>query len=81
MGDIRRLFTAGAVVVAVMALGAAARADYKTGNTLYADCTSNNLVAGSFCSGYVAAISDASASVPRGPRLWSRCVHGYHGQG
>jgi hypothetical protein len=35
-----RLFTAGAVVAAVMAVSVGARADFYDGNRLYADCTS-----------------------------------------
>jgi len=36
----RRLFTAGAMIAAVVAVSAEAQADFKTGNQLYADCTS-----------------------------------------
>jgi hypothetical protein len=35
-----RLFAAGAVVAAVMAASPGARADYRDGNRLYAECSS-----------------------------------------
>jgi hypothetical protein len=53
-----RLFAAGAVVAAVMAASAGARADYRDGNRLYADCTSPDTQL--FCIGYVMAIADAA---------------------
>lgn len=60
------MFVASAVVAAVMSVSAGgARADFLTGNDLYAACTSGDAVAPIrlgrvFCNGYVAAISDAS---------------------
>jgi hypothetical protein len=53
-----QLFAAGAVVAAVMAASAGARADYRDGNRLYADCTSPDTQL--FCIGYVMAIADAA---------------------
>lgn len=55
----RVLFAAGAVVIAVMAVSAGARADFQNGNELYADCTEEPV---SFnrghCLGYVVGIAD-----------------------
>jgi hypothetical protein len=58
--DIRRLLAAGALVIAVMAVSAGARADFLSGNDLYARCTSAFVTDQSFCNGYIAAITDAS---------------------
>jgi hypothetical protein len=61
----RRLFTAGAMIAAVVAVSAEAQADFKTGNQLYADCTSEEgASARVYCSGYIAAIADAAAWGP-----------------
>jgi hypothetical protein len=56
----RRLFGAGAVVVAVMSASAEARADVQTGNDLYAKCgtTSGAGIGVDFCLGYIAAVAD-----------------------
>jgi hypothetical protein len=64
-GNFHRLLTTGGVVAAVMAVSTGVRADFLTGNDLYAACTSGGAVAPIrlgrvFCNGYVAAISDAS---------------------
>ena len=67
-GDLRRLFAAGAVVAAVMAVSAGARADFRDGNQLYANCTSLNAGDQVFCLGYIAAISDAAQGPPDRPR-------------
>lgn len=50
--DIRRLFTAGAVVVAVMAVSVGARAAID-GNKLYRYCRSGS----TYCAGYVTSIA------------------------
>ncbi len=56
----QRLFTACAVLVALMAVSAEARADFRNGNKLYADCTGPNYFDLGLCYGYIAAIADAA---------------------
>jgi hypothetical protein len=56
----RRLFAAGAVIAAVVAVSAEARADYDVpafegGNELYQKCGANRV----YCLGYVGGVSDA----------------------
>jgi hypothetical protein len=68
---IRWLFAAVAVIAAVMSVSAAARADYVTGNELYADCTApdgENARSG-FCQGYIAAIADVARQTSQVPTL------------
>jgi hypothetical protein len=69
-GDIRRLFAAGAVI-AVMAVSAEARADFETGNTLYAEVHFGKHIRSGALFGICS--SDrrcgASARPRRGPRL------------
>lgn len=73
--DICRLFAA---VAAVMVISAGARADFMTGNTLYAHCTSANASDQSFCFGYTAAIADAAQGPPQPlPGGGEKSVAGY----
>jgi hypothetical protein len=68
---IRWLFAAFPVIAAVMSVSAAARADYATGNELYADCTApdgENARLG-FCQGYIAAIADVAHQSSQVPTL------------
>jgi hypothetical protein len=58
-----RLFAAGAVVAAVMAGSAGARADFRDGNQLYAECPPESGYR-LFCQGYIAAITDAARHAP-----------------
>ena len=61
MGDLRRLFASGAVVVIVMAASADTRADeFVSGNDLMEACTSNR----EFCYGYIEGIADGNAFLP-----------------
>src|SRR5215472_5151716 len=57
----RRLFGAGAVVVAVMSVIAGARAaDFKDGNKLYAHCAAIGAFIGyAYCQAYVEGVADA----------------------
>lgn len=59
----RRLFAAGAVIAAVMAVSAGALADCSTDDQLYADCsevvrTWKGDFRTGYCAGYIAAIAD-----------------------
>jgi hypothetical protein len=73
----RRLFAAGAVVVAVVAVSVGARADFRTGNELYADCTSSDGTDRIFCQGYIAAIVDAARLRAPGGGLGPGVAGGY----
>src|SRR5262249_15835262 len=57
-----RLFGAGAVVVAVISVSAGARADYRDGNQLYAECRSSPEAKQLLCLGYVMAIAGAASA-------------------
>jgi hypothetical protein len=56
---IRLFVAASAVVAAVMAVSAGARADFRDGNGLYADCSKESSRA--LCDAYIAAIADAAS--------------------
>jgi hypothetical protein len=63
--QVKGLFAAGAVIAAVIAASAAARADFRVGSQLLQECTSLSPAAHVFCIGYVAAIFDASKKRPK----------------
>jgi hypothetical protein len=73
----RRLFGAAVVVAAVMSGSVGAKADFRTGNQLYAECTSSNAADRNFCLGYIAAITDAARKgviAPGSVLGWTHCV-------
>jgi hypothetical protein len=55
----RRLFAASVMLVAMTAASAGAKADFRDGNELYAECTGDNSKQ-LICIGYVMAIADAA---------------------
>lgn len=68
----RRLFTAGAVMVAVMAVGTEAKADrFVDGNRLYELCWPNSR-SNSFCGDFVVGIADALMVGRVGH--WTACI-------
>jgi hypothetical protein len=72
MADNCRLFAAGAVVVAAVAVGPAARADRVIdGNRLYELCRPNSR-SSTFCGDYVLSIADALTMGRVG--RWTACI-------